>query len=80
MDNSHWKHNFCLSKYMKYCGKNRKCSLAAASPFPVMFSYNFFLNSLPHLPILGFSNSAANKRHIKNMDKWGYNYVTEWKT
>ena len=51
-----------------------------------MFSKGFFLwvvNSLPHMPILGSSNSAAKKKkkryNVKNMDKWGYNYLTEEK-
>ena len=35
---------------------------------------NYF-NLLP-MPILGSSNSAANK-DIKSMDKWGYNYLIE---
>ena len=30
------------------------------------------------MPILRSSNSVANKRYdVKNMDKWGYNYLTE---
>ena len=33
------------------------------------------------MAILGFSNSAEKKKkkknHIKNMDKWGYNYLIE---
>ena len=33
--------------------------------------YSF--NPLPHIPILGFSNLAPND--VKNMNKWGYNYV-----
>ena len=52
-----------------------------------MFSKGFFLwvvNSLPDMPILGSSNSAAKKKKkrydVKNMDKWGYNYLTEEKT
>ena len=32
-------------------------------------------NSLPHMPILGSSNPAANF-DVKNMDKWGYNYLS----
>ena len=31
------------------------------------------LNPLPDMPILGFSNSAAKKRYVKIMVKWGYN-------
>ena len=34
-----------------------------------MFSW---FNPLPHMPVLGSSNSAANKNmDVKNMDKWG---------
>ena len=34
------------------------------------------INPLPHMAILGSTNSAANKRYdVKNMDKWGYNYL-----
>ena len=30
-----------------------------------------FLNPLPHMPILGSSNSVANKKiDIENMEKW----------
>ena len=36
-------------------------------------------NPLPDMPILGFCNSAA-KEDVKNMDQWGYNYLTELKT
>ena len=37
------------------------------------------LNSLPDMPILGSSNSAANEDNydVKNMYKWVYNYLTE---
>ena len=32
------------------------------------------INPLPDKPILGSSNSAANKRYdVKNMDKWEFN-------
>ena len=40
----------------------------------------FPFNPLPDKVILGFSNSAANKDNfydVKNMDKWGYNYLIE---
>ena len=33
------------------------------------------VNPLPHMPILGSSNSAVNRYDVKNMDKWGYNYL-----
>ena len=33
-------------------------------------------NPLPDTPILGSSSSAA-KNMSKNMDKWGYSYLTE---
>ena len=36
-----------------------------------------YINPLPHMPILGSSNSAANKDNVKNMDIWGYSYLTE---
>ena len=30
------------------------------------------VNPLPHMPILGSSNSAPNKKNdVKDMDKWG---------
>ena len=33
---------------------------------------------LPQMPILGSSDSAANKNMIfKNIDKWGYNFLIE---
>ena len=33
------------------------------------------------MPILGSSNSVAKKRYdIKNIDKWGYNSLIEYKT
>ena len=36
------------------------------------------VNSLPHMPIVGSSNSAANKDMVsKNMDKWGYKF-SDW--
>ena len=37
------------------------------------------VNPLPHMPILGPSNSAANKdmSDVKNIDKWGYNFQIE---
>ena len=38
------------------------------------------LNSLPDMPILGFSNTAENRYDIKNMDKWEHIYLIEWKT
>ena len=41
----------------------------------------FVFNPLPDMPILGSSNSATNKDMIeRNVDKWGYNYVIEYKT
>ena len=36
-------------------------------------------NPLPDMPILDSSNSAPNTDIIKNMDKWGYNYLIEKK-
>ena len=42
------------------------------SPCLKMFSYALHLrvvNPLPHMPILGSSNSKAEKRGSKNMDK-----------
>ena len=34
--------------------------------------------TLPHMPILGFVDSAANKDMVsKNMDKWRYSYLIE---
>ena len=66
------------------CGKE----LNVFSPQPVhiaMLSWHFFhqystgtifFNPLPHMPILGSFNSAANKAG-KNIDKWGYNYLLE---
>ena len=35
------------------------------------------LDPLPDMLILTSSNSAANKYNVKNMDKWGYNYLIE---
>ena len=36
---------------------------------------------LPHVSILGSSNSTEKKIYdVKNMDKWGYNYPIEQKT
>ena len=36
------------------------------------------VNPLPDMPILGSSISAANEDNdVKNMDKWGYNYLIE---
>ena len=38
------------------------------------------INRLPDMPVLGFSNSAENKKityDVKKMDKWGYNYLIE---
>ena len=33
-------------------------------------------NPILHMPILGFSTSAANKRYdVKNIDKWGHNFL-----
>ena len=37
---------------------------------------DFEYNTLPNLPILGFSNSASNK-DMTNMDKLRYNYLIE---
>ena len=37
-----------------------------------------YLNPLPHMPVLGSSNSAANKDiNVKNIDSWGYNFLIE---
>ena len=35
------------------------------------------INPLPHMPILDSPNSAANKHDIKNIDKWGYNFLID---
>ena len=37
---------------------------------------------LPHMPILGSSNSAAKKKRydVKNIDKWGCTFLIEYKT
>jgi hypothetical protein len=48
--------------------------------FPQCFqkaSLSGFFNPLPHMPISGFSISAADKYlyDFKSMDKWGYNYL-----
>ena len=51
-------------------------------------SHSQCLKPLPQMPILGSSNSAVNKdmmskiwtngdTTVKNMDKWGYNYLIE---
>ena len=39
------------------------------------------VNPLPHMPILGSSNSAANEKNdVKNVDKWGCSFLIEEKT
>ena len=46
--------------------------------FHVQKLQNYCFNPLPQMPILGSSNSAANKNMmLKNMDKCGYNYLIE---
>ena len=38
------------------------------------------VNPLPDMPILGSFISVANRhdvKNVKNMDKWGYNYLIE---
>ena len=55
----------------KHCGKRRNCLLRAISPFPIVFSKGLFPRGVkrchhvgmgsPDMPILGSSNSTANK-------------------
>ena len=40
-------------------------------------SHSINFNPLPHMPVLGSSNSAENKDDVKNIDKWGYNCLIE---
>ena len=37
------KTEICFEKGRKHCGKRRKCWLPAFSPFPTMFSKDYFL-------------------------------------
>ena len=45
-----------FSELVENTGKKENCSLPAISPFSTVI-----FNPLPHMAILGFSNSAANK-------------------
>ena len=51
---------YISSRVEKHCRKRRQCFFQAFSPLPTMFSKAIFLNPLPDMPFLGFSNSAGN--------------------
>ena len=64
----------CIKPKSKPRLKYRKVTY---SPILLISMLLLFINPLPHMPILGSSDSAANKNYVKNMDKWGYNYLTK---
>ena len=39
--------------------------------------HTYFINPLPHMPILGFFNSAANENIMQKHGQMGYNYLIE---
>ena len=58
-----WKSHIYFWNCKKYCGKRRKCCLAAFSPFPTMFSKGFLNRVVESRDCFG--KELTNKQNIK---------------